>query len=508
MTYPKLPDGPSGPGSAAVRGLGGVTFQRKVGADYTAHIKDGYSRVTLGQRDLYLTTGLNTTALPGGVPRGANNFRAKFHSASVAVNRLDSTGYYELTSMRTSFVSTTAVQAAAYSDTYKLTQTATFAPTKSVSFEAWYSTAYYQVSGYNVQRYAALAYFGTSVNGRRLGCVTMRDSGAVDVYGNKLLTPYITYVYSDLTTSVSSLSIAAGTRYYTPVSKAPIVCKSAVYLVIPEVFFYKVSAGATTTPSAPPPIWLLRSPDAGFNWNTPVNMAPYFPRANGIVPSLTSQGMFEQYAVTLTNDHGNSVFAVCGDDAFVMARQFTTITGDHSTGDVYPELVRVSAGTVTPLSLTTDTTMHGVITALVYVGQNCLIAVYEHLTGSSDTIDFWSSTDLGSTWTQNAPNGFNCTVNHAFVGSNHLFVDQAATATTRGTVLITAWDQTVGAYFVYATKDLGATWVRKGQITAAINPATHDAVYGTGGYQYDQLGILCGAASPRKLDPALPTRYA
>lgn len=77
MSFPKLPDGPDGPGSAAVRALGGESWQTRRSANFVAKTKDdGFSRVEKKQSggSIYLHVKVLRTDIP---PTGYQNSVAR-----------------------------------------------------------------------------------------------------------------------------------------------------------------------------------------------------------------------------------------------------------------------------------------------------------------------------------------------------------------------------------------------------------------------------------------------
>ena len=528
MDYPKLPDGPSPQGSAGSRALGEAEFQTKYGSDFKAVNKaEGFQRVTLNVKDTYLTNGLWNFPTPtAGVPRAADSAFLDMHNTVVSVNYYNPIEdvFLSLVNIDGRFVWHGIEAGTATGDVRNYWQYIVFGykddVARRVTFSNVRDNGIYTVIPFYFQFAGTPAYIGpVTVAGsvvKKVGACNMRNGGT-DSYGNVLLEPWVDYAYSDGTHNSVQLPMpTTGTHYYTNTPSAPIVTKTAVYVIIFETYYYDPSSiggsgSALTPPTSPPPVWLLRSIDNGTTWGSPTNVVSAFnrlstyPTMGGLTPD---SDMYMTYASSLTFMSAVAVHAVIGDDSFLYAVAYENVLPSLATGNRYPDVIKVTGGTATAITFTTDTSQHGGITALAYMGAGKVMAIYTHYDVSTVLIDFWYSTDSGTTWTRRtSPTGFDCTLSRKFMGSDYLICDVAATDATDGVALITAWDQTEGSYFVYATKDLGATWTRRGRITAAIPPGDHDTVYGTGGGQYDQLQILRGPTSPRKLDPALPARY-
>jgi hypothetical protein len=517
MTYPKLPDGPSPPGAAAVRALGDAKWQRKVGPDYVATVKDGFSRVEVLSGDTFVATGLWDATHEDGFPRASVGYLGTFYKYGTTTARIDANGVYiDMVNVDGLLVRTDALGITPTTHNRQGTQSVRFG-TKSTTelaatFSWWGSNEYFTMLPYYYPNYMTLSYFGPVTKGattvKKLGCLTMQDSGAVDAAGTKLLNPVMRYVYSDKTSDTSTITMPAGVRHYS-CQGWPLVLKNRIILILFELPFI-AALDALSTPKFIGPVWLISSTDNGMSWSTPEDIRGSFNRVGALNAAtfLASGYNWASYVSMVTHMDALRVQVAIGDDSAIFATPYYVPLGTTPLV-YYQQMVRITNGVVTPLLLTADPLVHGFITAMVYVGQSKLLAVFIEDGWNTDNVSFWYSTNNGDSWTRQATvSGFNCDVRHKYVGSNYLLVDTAASTTTSGTVLITAWDQTEGAYYVYATKDLGATWVRKGRVTDKILPATHDAVYGNYGYQYDRLDVLRGATSTRKLDPALPTRYA
>lgn len=493
MTYPKLPTGPSPQGCAGARALGDTTFQRKRSADFIATVKDGYSRVEVLGGDIYATNGKLTSS--SNSPLALDHVTGAGHKTSYITNWYNSSNiYFEAIQTERGLLSHNYASGQ---------QTVKFSTSLSVSFTRWYNSNWFD------DYYAQPSYFGRVQKGGntvvKLGAVTPVQSGVMDAYGNNLLLPKMVYIYGDGATSSVGLPLSVGTtgapKYFFNTQRGPVVTKNYIYVLVFETCPYGGAA-----PGAPLPVWLCSSID-GVTWSAE-NILSKLPHLNSSPGSWATQAL--AYCNTAADADYWTHGVACGDGSALFSVTSTWFTGNTQTTEHYPDLVRVDNGVSTALTLTTDTTLHGGVTAMVYVGNNKLMLTYSHFNVSNavDFVDFYSSTDNGNTWTyHNTPTGFNCPLIHEYMGSNYLVLDKAAGPSDNGSVLMTAWDQTAGAYYIYATADLGATWVRKGRITQPILPANFAATYGTIGYQYDILRIIPGVGSSRKLDPALPTRY-
>jgi len=125
------------------------------------------------------------------------------------------------------------------------------------------------------------------------------------------------------------------------------------------------------------------------------------------------------------------------------------------------------------------------------------------------------SDDFGSTWTDVPPTGFdNPGLNQHF---GDFTLHRPWTASTAGSVLITAWDETAAAYFIYESRDAGETWARRGRLYRPdefrrIDQTVFESEPGlefffpwTLGGNFTQL--LPGPDPTRLVDPAIPGRY-
>lgn len=515
MKYPKLPDGFSGPGTAAVRALPEGTFATKRDPKYVAKTTNVASRVTLDGSDEYISNGL-WGAEETGHPRSGDAADETFAGTTTAINYVNATlnQYIELVNVDGDMLWVGTEQVGLSGSIRTYTQTLCFGgkydAARAQTFTRTIDHGIYTTSGFNFMRYGKPSYFGQVSRGtgtaKKVGCVNMRANGT-DAYGNQLTTPWMDYAYSDDTKESVQLPMPSGTRYYTSNGQAPIVTKTTIYVFIFETYYYDVTAGATTVPSSPPPVWLFRSVDKGATWAAPIDVVSVFPRL-GAALALTGQPMYETYASSLSVMETNQLFAVTGDNSFVFTIPYETVLPAYAIGNHYPDVIMVDGTGAAGVTFTADGSLHGMLTAVTYVGAGKVVAAYTHLEGASDFVDFWSSTDSGATWTRHAsPTGFDCPLQHAYIGSNYLLTDEAATADTNGSVLISAWDQTNGSYYVYSTTDLGTTWTRGGRITEPIDPSAFAATYGTSGFQYDQIVVVTEPSSDRDIDPALPTRY-
>lgn len=136
--------------------------------------------------------------------------------------------------------------------------------------------------------------------------------------------------------------------------------------------------------------------------------------------------------------------------------------------------------------------------------------------GNADfTIEFMYSGDFGTTWVSRPPVGFEApsgavpSEHEAYYGE--LIVDTPATEDRDGVVLITSWCYPKRAYHLYSSKDGGASWRRRGRIAKA---AEFRAITGTrqlvdvpvqdGNFKE----LIRGPSYTRGLDITVPKRYA
>lgn len=520
MTYPKLPDGPSSAGAAAVRALPEGSFQTIRNASYTAKTAGAFSRVRVEGADEYLTIGL--TEVDGiGKPLTGDSPDDSFTTSTVYISRYDS-GLNIFISLLNiddgewvwvETVMTSSPGASVKTFTQHLVFGAVDDPANRITFTRAYDNNVYTVIPFYFFELGYPAYYGQVQVGtdlfKKVVLINSHLAGA-NSYGINYLSFTLDTAISNGMSSSVALPFPAN-RHYVAEGFAPIVTKTSISVVVFETFYYNPAVGATTVPSSPPPVWITRSTDGGASWSSPVNIVTAFPRL-GAALALSSADMYELYASSLSFMSSFREVVVTGDDSFIMVIPYETVLPGFHTGNHYPDMIRVVGGTAYPVSFG-DSSQHGIVTALAYMGAGKVVAAYTHLYNISGTedgsfVDFWSSVDGGITWVQHAsPTGFNNNLSHDFVNSNYLLCDEPATDTDNGSLLITAWDQTEGSYFVYSSTDLGASWTRGGRITQAIPPGDFYATYGTAGDQFGKLEVMKSAASLRDLDPALPTRY-
>jgi hypothetical protein len=106
--------------------------------------------------------------------------------------------------------------------------------------------------------------------------------------------------------------------------------------------------------------------------------------------------------------------------------------------------------------------------SMVYAGKGTLIAKKVDSFGFVTVpanVKFSYSTDSGATWTDVSPTGLPSPL--VSLNYGNLTVEKAATDSKAATVLMPCYDTAEGAYFVFATKDNGATWKRRGKILEA-----------------------------------------
>lgn len=132
-------------------------------------------------------------------------------------------------------------------------------------------------------------------------------------------------------------------------------------------------------------------------------------------------------------------------------------------------------------------------------------AAFEKLLDDSDhDITFIRSTDSGATWAEITPTGFDNTGKNQYFGD--LVTHKAATVDDMGSVLISAWDNTKQAYYVYESKDQGSTWVRRGKLAKPDEFRRVDSWRpGDGGGHFGELRPV--GTKTRPVDVSIPTRY-
>lgn len=152
-----------------------------------------------------------------------------------------------------------------------------------------------------------------------------------------------------------------------------------------------------------------------------------------------------------------------------------------------------------------STSISRYVQSAVHLGNGVVLAkVVLGFLGTGHAVQFERSYDGGLSWEVLSPDGFDCPSVNQFFGD--LTVHQARTPSAPGVVLTTAWDTGRQAYFVYASKDDGATWSRAGQVAKPDTFRRVDTMLvGDGGGNFQTL--YPGPDPARRADVTLPDRY-
>ncbi len=568
MNYPKLPNGPTGQGTAAARALdsAGSPFQTIRGVDFKSQLKDGFARVEKLGGVIYRTRGTYKSGVLGYY--GATDYRQAFHRG------LDGAG-----------VNCDLGVHAMSNPVYQATETGMYTYPRSPSanetreFKVLSFLDHIHIGLKRVNNAPPLQYFSTySVAaqpssrpvrtqtlymGRHKKDDTLRthaislylsDRGRVDGAGRKLSDPTITHHWAGLAPVTSVLPIPlslANTEFEMPVG---VVTKNFVYVIVAERF--STSGPRDLTRDYRPRFWLLTSSDKGETWTTRDVRDPLAGRLYEVLP-LQAVGWpghpvgFPETAsisldvnghATASGDFGYTLpstgeaiypFGIADGGSYNAALQIVvrTMTAaavhddkavfSYSYYDAGSSALRreqrtllVGDGGDTVASQYTDLASPAYLRyfqSLVYVGENTLIAKEVEaedatLAGIDLTVRFAVSTDGGLTWTRSAPTGFPSALKNQYFGN--LFVDTRRTIDKPAVVLITHFDTVESAYYVFYSKDYGASWKRGARIARPDYPYRVDSMLqGDGGGNFEDL-TATAMQSARPVDAALPKRYA
>lgn len=293
MKYPKLPNGPSGPGAAAVRGLQATadSFQTKHGVGYKAQLKDGFSRVELSGEVVYTSMGFGVSDTLKTM--GSSDYRQGFavtqRIAGVSCDR----GY--AAGARTDPPVDTE---STYDYPFTPPPVAGTGWSKPPGGPPWTSPVTYQrrsILERPFQGSGNAQFFNGSLTFERIDYLPdgmallrpagmevlymgrvlkdgdpdvktavffLRDLGRVDSVGRTLYDPAVSFFFSKGAAEHYAMPMPSGERdYETP---RAVVTKDRIYVVIAEKLF--AYGPRDLSRDYRPPVWLLRSADGGTTW--------------------------------------------------------------------------------------------------------------------------------------------------------------------------------------------------------------------------------------------------
>lgn len=293
---------------------------------------------------------------------------------------------------------------------------------------------------------------------------------------------------------------------------AVVVTKTHTCVLLAETFFRPeiVDPGQDYRPK----VWLVTTPNTeAFGTLSYTDLTPsVFGGAS--IPAPAAYGSDSYYSANSGRNYNRDLSATLGtirtavvsDDTFIMSWQQRmpdgwrqrvakiTVAGGSATAS----LVYESADAGRPATPFWQ--------SIVHLGQGQMLAkVASGWEGINFTITFRRSTDGGATWSDPFnPVGFDAPLLNQFFGN--FTVDKPYKDGKHGVVLIPSWDQIAQAYFVYESKDSGASWKKRGRIYKPTTFRRIDTVLADdGGGNFDD--ILPGPDPSRAIDITLPTRY-
>ncbi len=560
MKYPKLPDSHSGPGGAGVRALqlAGAEFQTRRGADYSAQVKQGFSRVTQDLGDTYSTYVEGATSsrrtvdyrrgfLPSGKAVGIYagfGFIAgpKTESCSEEITKFT---YGETNSRTTSFlrnVCTVRLIIGPAGWTTHLTNVVTYSDAGFIGSYGDYPRDHV------ADRPFAVHYVGRAKVDNALvvqaAYVYLKKGTRVDSLGRELLAPAVTVFGSDGSTASPDLPLPLPSDFseYQP----PVAAFSASHSYIislgasPHVDYWNIKEGDSPWLEYVP-LWY--SADQGRTW-TVKDIASSVTGPSYSVPPRPSPGTARHtYGVTKWGWTFTRLVMIGKGEAILMVTGWRSIflpdRGLLGGGDLWGNGMRGIKISGANSNIVLDSWARVAVTlphlgektrrtdmwceSLVYLGNDTIVGIrveIHEFGGLRNTrgeypapqIAFFRSTDAGETWADLDVTGFAAPPEARYFGD--LTVDQVKTDKAGGRLLITSWDTVKLAYYVFASNDGGSTWVKQGIVE---KPKEFGKITTTTWFSrengddltqhYKTLTYVGDGAKARPVDVALPKRY-
>lgn len=289
-----------------------------------------------------------------------------------------------------------------------------------------------------------------------------------------------------------------------------VVRNASAFLVAAQRAFNATASPRTITPS----IWVVNMPDlmpisAAVANAAPVALAgsPYGPDFD-----IEDSGFATDYNDRLEYSLASSRFVVMPDDSVLWFMRVPT-----SAVSTWLRVIRLTFPGATPTAaVLADLPVNGFMTearGAVHLGAGKVLVKGVQGSNAEDSsllpLRFARSTDAGATWAQVVPTGLPDGLGTHQAGD--MVLHTAADGDSDGVVLMPVWDDVVRRYSVYASRDAGATWQRRGSIyrvpadergyfTETMNPGHGDLVQG----QFQFLARVDGRAP---IDPSYPGRY-
>jgi hypothetical protein len=283
-TFAKLPDGPVPQGGAGARSLTEVEWQRKVGADYVAHKKEGFLRVTGGTPVQYLSSG-TLDGSPTNLTYGSTRYQGSFHRTSENAGNSCDFGYQYFTYV---YGETAATTTAHYPGIYatdagsNLTWTI-YSDTTFKSIGRNYRTAVSEVP-FSYQTYRLLSnswlfnipsapqagYWGQvdlgAGNGKEAKVISFYtlDNGRTDPQGRRLVDVVIRFTYGKSPSAEYAFPVYG--RSDSDYGDGSCVVSSAkIYYFTYERFIWY--GAISTSVDVRPRFWINVSVDGGTTWS-------------------------------------------------------------------------------------------------------------------------------------------------------------------------------------------------------------------------------------------------
>lgn len=530
--YPKQPTGPSATGSATVRRMQDVggAYQRSRKDASTLSVQSGdFSKVVVSNIAEYLTTGQDGKQIRRDTQRYRNAFTPSVaRLGGGAINMEDGVYLYARSAINEGEANYFGMS---YDYEVKPGTDETLEMT-GVNYwhQAWFRGYYtgkvlmLDYTGFYAYQVAPgqttylktqddLAFYGdrTSVGKSGVG-IASGFAGRTDGSG-RTLQDLILYRMSRREDNQSFL---IDTDEFLPASTECIeiakvlVLKDATVVCVAEKFFRPGVAGPGD--EDPPKFMLVVTPnDETFGVLTYVDVTSSLfsgarqPQKNFDGPTeYFGVNSGRQYNIDLSSTMARLLMTAVADNEFVMSWQqrmpagwrqrvaHVSVTGSSASGSLTFESDESSS---LPLWQ-----------SITYLGNGVVLAkVINGWPGIDKAVSFRRSNDKGQTWSAPfTPVGFDAPLLNQYFGVP--ITDSAMTDAGDSTILVTSWNPGSQSYHVYESKDVGASWTRKGRVYKPSEFRRIDTILaGDGGGNFDVL--LPGPSRTRPADIALPDRY-